>query len=61
MTETIIVGVIVGVVLVLVGRSLYRTMTGKDSGCAGCGTKSCSEAARCPSAAKEKKEETRLP
>jgi len=36
MSETIIVCAIVGLVLVLVGRSLFRTFTGKNEGC-GCG------------------------
>ncbi len=47
MIETIIVSVIVGAVVIFAGRSLYRTLTGKDSGCAGCGTKSCGQSEPC--------------
>lgn len=46
MMENVIVGVIVGVVLILAGRSFYRTLTGKSEGCA-CGTKSCPASDRC--------------
>jgi len=35
MIESIIVVAIVAIVLVLAGRSFYRTMTGKKSGCGG--------------------------
>jgi|GEM_PF-1107157 hypothetical protein len=34
--ETFIVILVVGASLILVGRSFYRTLTGKDGGC-GCG------------------------
>lgn len=53
MMENVIVGVIVGVVLLLTGRSFYRTLTGKHDGC-GCGTKSCSASARCKSSGSAK-------
>lgn len=48
MMENVIVGVIVGVVLILAGRSLYRTLTGRHDGC-GCGTKSCPASEHCNS------------
>ena len=35
MGETIIVVAIVGVVLLLAGRSIYRIFTGRDGGCRG--------------------------
>ena len=58
MIETIIVCVIVGAVLILAGRSFYRTLTGKSDGC-GCGKKSCSASDRCnaPGLAKRETEE----
>lgn len=36
MVETLSVVGIVSVVVVLTGRSLYRTLTGKNDGCGGC-------------------------
>jgi hypothetical protein len=55
MMENVIVGVIVGVVLLLAGRSFYRTLTGKSDGCA-CGTKSCPASDRCGHPAAPKKD-----
>ncbi len=37
MAENIIVGIIVSVAVFLVGRSLYRKLTARTGGCAGCG------------------------
>ena len=49
MVENLIVGVLVGGALVLAGRSLYRTLAGKNDGC-GCGN-SCLRSGTChPSA-----------
>mgnify|MGYP001560290542 CR=1 FL=1 len=48
MIENVIVCVVVGVVLVLAGRSFFRTLTGKHDGC-GCGTKSCPASDSCHS------------
>lgn len=48
MGETIAVIAVVGIVLVLAGRSLSRTFAGKGSGC-GCATGSCSPSAACRS------------
>ena len=42
MLEIIIVVVIVAIVAVMVGRSFYRTVTGKNDGC-GCACKDFSE------------------
>jgi len=42
MWETIVVAAIVVVVALLAARSLWRTLTGRDQGCA------CSGAAACP-------------
>jgi hypothetical protein len=43
--ETIVVVAIVTVVLVLAGRSLYRTMSGKKKGecCGGCDSCTCED------------------
>lgn len=46
MIENVIVGAVVGVVLILAGRSIHRTLTGKNDGCS-CGTKSCAASERC--------------
>ncbi|WP_435549025.1 FeoB-associated Cys-rich membrane protein [Desulfobacterium sp. N47] len=46
MTETIIVSTIVGGVLILAGRSFYRTLSGKNTGC-GCGSKTCTTSSHC--------------
>jgi len=40
MFDIIGVGLIVGTAFFLAGRSLYRLVTGKDTGCGGCGKKS---------------------
>jgi len=40
MAETIAVCAIVGGVVILAGRSFYRTLTGRNDQC-GCGTKTC--------------------
>ncbi|MDR1726932.1 MAG: FeoB-associated Cys-rich membrane protein [Acidobacteriota bacterium] len=40
MFETIVVCAIVGIVAVLAGRSLYKTLTGKNDACC-CGGESC--------------------
>jgi hypothetical protein len=53
MIEKVIVCVIVGVVLILAGRSFYRTLTGKSDGCA-CGTKTCPASDRCHSSSAKK-------
>ena len=56
MMEDVIVCVVVAVVLILAGRSFYRTLTGKHDAC-GFGTKSCPASDRCNSsgAAKNKR------
>ena len=41
MMETIIVVVIVAAAIAFGGISLYRALTGKSTGCAGCATTSC--------------------
>lgn len=41
MFENIIVCVVVGIVLFFAGRSLYHALTGKHSGCSGCGKTEC--------------------
>jgi len=47
MVEAIIVIMIVGITAVLLGRSLYRTMSGKSGGCGGkCAGCSCKAAVR---------------
>lgn len=38
MVENVVVGIIVGIVLAMAGRSLYRTITGKSDGCACAGS-----------------------
>lgn len=38
MVENVVVGIIVGIVLALAGRSLCRTITGKSDGCACAGS-----------------------
>ena len=55
MMENVIVCVVVGGVLILAGRSFYRTLTGKSDGC-GCGTKSCPASDRCHSSEAAKRE-----
>ncbi|OGV70593.1 MAG: hypothetical protein A3K19_06550 [Lentisphaerae bacterium RIFOXYB12_FULL_65_16] len=59
MAETIVVIAIVGVVLLLAARSLYRTLTGKNDGC-GCGKGACSASGHCqsPQAATKTREES---
>ena len=60
MAETIVVSAIVGVVLILAGRSFYRTLSGKNDGC-GCESKSCCNSGSCrkPGATKQQQlEET---
>ena len=47
MFENIIVCVVVGTVLFFAGRSLYHTLTGKHSGCTGCGTTECPASGQC--------------
>ena len=59
MIENVVVGVIVGVVLILAGRSLYRTLTGKSDGCA-CGTKSCPASEHCHSSSAKKEGKEKL-
>ncbi|MBN1257338.1 MAG: FeoB-associated Cys-rich membrane protein [Planctomycetes bacterium] len=44
--ETVIVIIIVGAVLFLSARGLYRTFTGKNNGCGGCSS-SCPLADTC--------------
>lgn len=46
MIEALIVCAIVGMVLILAGRSLYLTLSGRSDGC-GCGKKACSESDIC--------------
>ncbi|MDR0842964.1 MAG: hypothetical protein LBP68_06065 [Acidobacteriota bacterium] len=46
MVETIAVCVIVSGVAVLAGRSIYKTLTGKNDACA-CGGKSCCQSGGC--------------
>ncbi len=58
MLEIVIVCLIVGVVLFLAARSFYRTLTGKQDGCSGCGTKSCPASEQCDAAGTEKSETT---
>ncbi|MGV8057581.1 MAG: FeoB-associated Cys-rich membrane protein [Smithellaceae bacterium] len=44
MLETIVVVAIVMIVLILTGRSFYRTMTGKKKGpCCGCNSGTCTK------------------
>jgi len=50
MTETIVVCVIVGGVLVFAGRSIYRTLAGKNDGGCACGTNACPASGHCKSA-----------
>lgn len=45
--ETVIVWVIIGVVVAASARWVYRTISGKSSGC-GCGEKVCPLAEQCP-------------
>ena len=54
MIENLVVFGIVGAVLLLAARSLYRTLTGKNDGC-GCGKASCAAAGHCPSSQATKK------
>lgn len=49
MFENIIVVGVVGTVLFFAGRSFYRTLSGKQEGCSGCGTKSCPASYSCKS------------
>ena len=51
MVENLIVGVLVGGALVLAGRSLYRTLAGKNDGC-GCGN-SCLRSSTCDHSAED--------
>jgi hypothetical protein len=46
MFETIFVSLVVIGVLFFVGRSFYRTFTGKNDGC-GCGDRACSRSCGC--------------
>ena len=46
MVENVVVGMIVGIVLVLAGRSFYRTLTGKSNEC-GCGNDGCGTPGSC--------------
>lgn len=47
MLETVVVWILLGLVAVLALRSLVRTLTGKNEGCAGAGS-SCGGACACP-------------
>jgi hypothetical protein len=46
MAETIAVCAIVGGVIILAGRSFYRTLIGKNDQC-GCGAKTCAASSLC--------------
>ncbi len=46
MVENVVVGIIVGIVLALAGRSLYRTFTGKSTSCC-CGNGECRMVGSC--------------
>lgn len=54
MSEWIAVVIIVGIVVVLTVRALYREASGKSKSCDGCGAKSCPAAAKCPSSRAKK-------
>ena len=47
MVETVVVYVIVGCVVILAGRSIYRTITGRNGACGCGGGKSCSPSGCC--------------
>ncbi len=46
MIEGVVVAIVVGTVVFLVGRSVYRTMSGKPDGC-GCENTECGVADSC--------------
>lgn len=60
MVENVVVGIIVGVVLLMAGRSLYQTITGKSDGCAcaGNGCEMSSSRMRSCGGAEEQREGT---
>ncbi len=59
MLGNIIVYVIVGVVLILTGRSLYRILTGKNNGCR-CGEGGCPFSGSCDNSLQKVKLQERI-
>ena len=53
MMESVVVCVLIGLALVFAGRSIYRTLNGKDGGC---GCSSCPMSGVCEKTSREKAE-----